>query len=681
MTIATTPGTEPVIQTAPTSETTPDTRPPDPGSERTSITFFLTRDQRNRVLRVLRSTDANRTRALLRLIKARRRRPARSPGKPRKPRTSSTPRTSRTPRLRTPRTPTLRAKPVPAAALPDSAPHALHAAPVLPEAPRTPPAALSLPVLPSPPPSTHPASHTDAEAEPDDLPASRPESVDDLVRWVRRFLGVSLVRTPIIDGHASPVDYLAHSFFEGRVPGAPANTGPPPSSDCVVWANRGGGKTFLGALATLLDLVYKPGIQIRILGGSLEQSRRMYEHLRGMLNRPAFAEISGKGATRHGVTLTNGSRVELLAASQTSVRGTRVQKVLCDEVELFDPDVWDAAQLTTRAMPCPGPWGDTVPGSVHALSTLHRPYGLMWKLVEPVLGGMPDPSRPVLRWGLIDVLEHCPPSRACAACPLQGECAGRAKLSEHGLPRSGHVRIADAIAMKQRVGRATWDAEMLCLRPRRDSCVYADFDLSRHVYIGHRHFEHPPGAWVTGMDFGIRSEAALLLGRIDARNVLHIVRERIIAGERLSTHLDVLRSWLEEFADAAGPARLAFIGIDPAGKQRTDQTGLSNFEVLRSAGLNVRARALGTPDGIAMVRSRIAPAMGPGPAGAPEPRLVIHASCTRLIECMQRYHFDEDRPECEIPVKDGHDHACDALRYLVVNLDARREIRTGNYAV
>lgn len=47
------------------------------------------------------------------------------------------------------------------------------------------------------------------------------------------------------------------------------------SADCVVWAARGTGKTFLGAVATLLDLVFKPGVQIKILGGSLEQSRRM----------------------------------------------------------------------------------------------------------------------------------------------------------------------------------------------------------------------------------------------------------------------------------------------------------------------------------------------------------------------------------------------------------------------
>ncbi len=41
----------------------------------------------------------------------------------------------------------------------------------------------------------------------------------------------------------------------------------------------------------------------------------------------------------------------------------------------------------------------------------------------------------------------------------------------------------------------------------------------------------------------------------------------------------------------------------------------------------------------------------------------------KLIESLERYHFPEDNPHSLEPVKDGADHAVDALRYLVVNLD------------
>ena len=70
-----------------------------------------------------------------------------------------------------------------------------------------------------------------------------------------------------VPGHGTPLDYLEYVFFEQG------------DADPLVWACRGGGKTLVGAIATLLDMLFKPGIEIRILGGSQAQSERMYEHL------------------------------------------------------------------------------------------------------------------------------------------------------------------------------------------------------------------------------------------------------------------------------------------------------------------------------------------------------------------------------------------------------------------
>jgi hypothetical protein len=42
---------------------------------------------------------------------------------------------------------------------------------------------------------------------------------------------------------------------------------------------------------------------------------------------------------------------------------------------------------------------------------------------------------------------------------------------------------------------------------------------------------------------------------------------------------------------------------------------------------------------------------------------------------MTEYHFDPRHPERDEPVKDGSDHACDALRYMLVNLERGGEVR------
>jgi hypothetical protein len=507
------------------------------------------------------------------------------------------------------------------------------------------------------------AARTLSDTACEELTSKAPETVDELHRVVEELAGVSVGRSALEPGHAAPMDYLEHVFFERGAEGGGAG-----GADCLVWASRGSGKTFLAAVATLLDLVYKPGVQVRLLGGSLEQSQRMYEHLRTLLESDLVSGMVVGRPTVKGVRLNNGSGAQVLAASQTAVRGTRVQKVRCDEVDLFDPEVWEAAQLTTRSMVCDkGPWRKTVRGTVEGLSTMHVPFGLMQRLVSaagPAGGG----GRRVFKWGVLDVLERCEPERDCAACGLHAECAGRAKADG----RLGHVRVDDALAMKSRVGLHVWRGEMLCVEPMRSDRVYAEFSRERHVLgdagvAGLGAFKR----LVAGMDFGFRSESALLLGGVDGLGRLVVLRERVEAGVLVSEMARALRAWADEAAATGGPA-LELLAIDPAGRARSDQTGRSAAEVLAEAGLPVRSHGSTIQEGVSLVRARLTPASGPA-------RLLVHERCGRLIESLGTYHYSPDDPESVEPVKDGSDHACDALRYLVHALDAGGRVEVRGY--
>jgi len=109
----------------------------------------------------------------------------------------------------------------------------------------------------------------------------------------------------------------------------------------------------------------------------------------------------------------------------------------------------------------------------------------------------------------------------------------------------------------------------------------------------------------------------------------------------------------------------AWLGVDPAGRQRSDQTGESTVDVLRRAGLRIRAARSPVAEGLELIRRRLEP-LTPGEPDSP-PGLVIHPRCRKLIDAMVRYHFDPRRPDSAAPVKDGPDHPVDALRYLVTN--------------
>ncbi|MBI1373937.1 MAG: hypothetical protein GC159_14535 [Phycisphaera sp.] len=499
----------------------------------------------------------------------------------------------------------------------------------------------------------------------------RPRDRRQLRGWVKAVLGIDVPDEARCDGHACPMDYLERVFFER-------------GGDTIVWANRGGGKTFYGAVATLLDLVFKPGVEVCILGGSLDQSSRMYRYLRRLLDRPGLREMVDGAVTARGVRLRNGSRVELLCASQTSVRGRRVQKLRCDEVDLFDAELWTAAQFVTRSAKC---GGVDVRGSIECLSTMHRPFGMMHTLVE----GAAAAGATVMRWCTLDVMATCEPERDCDACALREPCGGRAKAWRGFLP------VDDVLAQRSRSSAVAFESEMLCRRPSRSDAVYPAFDYATHV----RTVEADAAAtWIGGMDFGMRSPLVMLWAQVreatgdgagdgacdgagdgeEASGAGGAMRSRAreckeasgAGGAPRSPRVEVIDEYICSDAtverhlaaiDARGWPGVAWLGVDPAGHQRSSHTGCSTIELLRRAGHRVRARRVGLRDGIERVRRMIDPADGP-------PRLIVHPRCRRLIEALSTYHFDTQRPYDEQPVKDGPDHAADALRYMIINLGA-----------
>ncbi|HEV8604088.1 MAG TPA: hypothetical protein VGQ99_01905 [Tepidisphaeraceae bacterium] len=463
-----------------------------------------------------------------------------------------------------------------------------------------------------------------------DAPREQFKSGEDLRAWVERELGLKLPRDAVCPHHQSPFEYLAAAHFE-------------PARDLLVWAPRGGGKTRLGAAATLLDLLYKPQCHVRILGGSLEQSLRMWEHLGPDVQRIAWPQIH-KGRSTRRIDFKNGSSAAILTQSERAVRGLRVQKLRCDEVELFEPEIWEAAQLITRSRPAlqlPGSdhTFSAVAGTIEAFSTMHRPGGLMSKLVEKAEKG----GAKLIRWCILEVLEKCPPERECKSCPLYDDCGGIAKNK-----CDGFVSIDDAIAMKQRVSKETWEAEMLCRRPSVRDCVFGSFNPDIHV------LENPPlfgerEIWL-GIDFGYSAPFVCLWIAVCADG-FHVLDEYVQEQQTMDVHIEQIRRRRHGYVKK--------VGCDPAGSARNEQTGASSLSLLSDAGYNVRYRKSFIVDGLEKIRAALQPAHGPA-------RLFIHPRCRRLIEALKAYRYSDGGSE--LPLKDGeHDHLIDALRYFFVN--------------
>jgi len=462
------------------------------------------------------------------------------------------------------------------------------------------------------------------------LRSRRPQNKRDLKNYIKVFLGIEIPDTKICPDHNSPLDYLWHSFAADFAKKRKAN------GDVIVWANRGGGKTELAALATLTDCIFKPNCQVRILSGSGEQAGRMYQYLTGFLNS-SFEEFLLSPPLKTKCRFANNSAVEVLTQSSASVRGQHIHKLRCDEVELFDDDVFSAAKFTTQST-------HGLLAAMEMISTMHRPYGLMHKIVSQA----PETGTPLFKWCMWEVLEKCT-DRTCSQCRLWPDCKGRAKNC------CGYLKIDDCITQMGRASRAGWEAEMLCKRPSRQNVVFDEFDPDIHV----RTLDYDPNLPLyRSLDFGFVNPFVCLWIQVDSEGTIRVIDEYVRTRATIDVHAGEIKS-----RTPGGETRVAATFCDPAGKSVNDVTGTSVTRELRSLGISTRYRRSLILDGIELIRRAVK-------AGDGKNRLLISPNCQRLIEAMRCYHYPDtgSAATAELPLKDGlYDHPIDALRYFFVN--------------
>ncbi|MBN1360210.1 MAG: hypothetical protein JW993_06445 [Sedimentisphaerales bacterium] len=486
------------------------------------------------------------------------------------------------------------------------------------------------------------------------LRLTRPRTRADLRNYLKVFLGVDVPGKKICPDHSSPLDYLWHSYsvdfglaiadcgLKSKGEAAIRN------ADCIIWANRAGGKTELAAVATLLDGLFKPHCQIRILGGSGEQSSRMYAYLTAFLQRGFESALAGP-IRKEKCCFANGAAVEVLTQSATSVRGQHVQKLRCDEVELFDEDVFAAAKFTTLSTP-------QIRAGMELISTMHKPYGIMQREVSAAT----SVGVPVFKWCLWETIEKCT-ERNCSQCPLWDDCRGRAQGA------GGYLKIDDCIAQMRRSSRAGWEAEMLCVRPSLENVVFSEFDPDANV----KPVDYDPNLPLyRSLDFGFVNPFVCLWIQVDSDGTVRVIDEYVRSRATIDVHAEQLKA-----RTPCPEERIAATFCDPAGAGSSDITGTSVVRELRALGIPTRYRRSGIVEGVEFIRRAIR-------AGDGTSSLVISPRCVRLIEAMQCYHYPDPGPAAasELPFKDGvYDHPIDALRYFFANYHHTAKTTTRRY--
>lgn len=161
---------------------------------------------------------------------------------------------------------------------------------------------------------------------------------------------------------------------------------------------------------------------------------------------------------------------------------------------------------------------------------------------------------------------------------------------------------------------------------------------------------------VAGVDWGFANPGVQLEAGIDHDDRIWVYREDYRKRMTVSAppHAPRAECWMNHFKRARNKREVSRWWCDPSEPEHITQMHQNGIPEARAAANDVQP-------GIEAVATMLQPVKLKGAPGRGEPALFIHRGCRNLRDELSSYRY---RKGSEKPVKE-HDHACDALRYLV----------------
>lgn len=203
-----------------------------------------------------------------------------------------------------------------------------------------------------------------------------------------------------------------------------------------------------------------------------------------------------------------------------------------------------------------------------------------------------------------------------------------------------------------------------------EGMIYDDFSRQHHVVAPFA----IPDSWtrIVGLDHGFTNPTAALWGAVDHDGTVYIYREMYKRETLIKDLCAEMKSLMGcSPSNPRGTEKIEAIYIDPSTKARRGQSGVSDFSTYLEYlpdHLPLVCAQNDVSSGIDRVKSYLR--LNPK---TKKPRLIIFSNCVNLIEEIGEYRWAElsasqegQKNQKEEPRK-YNDHACDALRYLLMS--------------
>ena len=461
-----------------------------------------------------------------------------------------------------------------------------------------------------------------------------------LYDWLGIVLDHWIPKYSICEGHTAPLECFTDKYYKDY-------------NKTIVKACRSGGKTEDTGLYCWLNSRFKSNWKAKIIGGSLDQSRKAYEatqRFNAVVNDLGGGQVIAGEPLISRTRYLNGSEYSILAASPKQARSSHQPELLLDEIDEMENTILNGAMSQPQTMN-----GHTA--CWHFTSTEHKIGGLMSEWVD----NADRRGFKLYTWCILEVMEGCYDYH-CSTCKIDRWCQGRMKPimrlaeQEQGVAKArlGYNTIEDVLNKIENaetqedtsagkiIKPIDIEADLFCKRPSRTGLVYKEFDRNTHVVSS---IDISSG-WrlYRSFDFGITNPWVCLYIAENDQGQLYIYDEVYVRGKTTP----------EMVGRLTDGKRYEYNVADPFGQ------GASDRAMLYQAGIETLAPRKGDiAGGILFVKQALAVRVNG------QPGLLIDAKCTNTIyEIEQGYRYP-DNVISEIPVKEN-DHAMDSLRnYLL----------------
>ena len=240
----------------------------------------------------------------------------------------------------------------------------------------------------------------------------------------------------------------------------------------------------------------------------------------------------------------------------------------------------------------------------------------------------------------------------------QGNGIGKFRLHWRDHPRRDEVwREKAATGLSANRWRQEYEVDFNVLANR----VYEEFDPGLHVLSDPFDPRQSAGVIYRGLDFGFHHPYVVWIHHA-FNGELTVFAE----WEGADKTIEQIAAGIREIDAKYGikESMVRFTACDPAGAAVGDE-GVPAVERLQEFGVKALWRASRIANGVDMIKSLLRDANG-------DVKLRFSPSTVKTIHHFKHYRWTGNT---EAPCKtDGHDHACDALRYLIINIHNRKKI-------